>query len=347
MQALPNNYIYKLINMKAFIIEKYNKHSSLQLRDIPRPELKADCVLVEVHAAGVNLLDYKIKTGEFKLILPYKLPLILGHDVAGTIIEVGKNVRKFKVGDEIYARPADFSIGAFAEYIAINENDIALKPANLSMEEAASIPLVALTAWQALIENGNLQKEQKVFIQAGSGGVGTIAIQLAKHLGATVATTASEKSFKALKNLGADVLIDYKSEDFENILKDYDLVLNNQDTKILEKSLNILKRGGKIVSISGPPTPDFARQAGVPWFVKIILSLISAGIRKKAKKKGIDYVFLFMRAESTQLKQITELIESGIIKPVLDKVFPFAETNAALSYVVSGRAKGKVVIKIK
>ncbi len=333
--------------MKAFIIEKYSKHSGLQLADVPVPVLKAHEVLIEVHAAGVNLLDAKIKTGEFKLILPYKLPLILGHDVAGKITDVGKNVKKFKVGDEIYARPADFSIGTFAEYIAVNENDVALKPTNLSMEEAASIPLVALTVWQALVEKGNLQKGQKVFIQAGSGGVGTIAIQLAKHLGAIVATTASETSFKMLKNLGADILIDYKNQDFEKALKDYDLVLNSQDTKTLQKSLNILKPGGKLISISGPPTPDFAKETGAPWFVKIILSLISASVRKKAKKKNIDYFFLFMRAEGLQLKQITELIEKGFIKPVIDEVFPFEKTNDALSYVESGRAKGKVVIKIK
>lgn len=333
--------------MKAFIINKYSKHGDLQLADMPVPTVGDNEVLVEIHAAGLNLLDSKIKTGELKVILPYKLPLILGHDVAGIITEVGKKVKKFKVGDEVYARPADFSIGTFAEYIAFNENDAALKPANLSMEEAASIPLVALTAWQALVEKGNLQKGQKVFIQAGSGGVGTIAIQLARHLGATVATTASEKSFETLKNLGADVLIDYKNQDFEDILKDYDLVLNSQDTKTLKKSLNVLKRGGKLISISGPPTPDSAKEMGAPWFVKIILSLLSAGIRKKAKKKDIDYSFLFMSADGGQLRQITELIESGIIKPVLDEVFPFEKTNDALSYVESGRAKGKVVIKIK
>ncbi len=225
--------------MKAFIINKYTKEG-LQLADVEAPQVGDSEVLVEVYAASVNLLDSKIKTGAFKLILPYKLPLILGHDVAGVITEVGKNVKQFKVGDEVYSRPSDFSIGTFAEYIAINENDVAHKPKNISMEEAASIPLVALTAWQVLVEKANLKKGQKVFIQAGSGGVGTMAIQLAKHLGATVATTASEKSFEMLKELGADVLIDYKTQDFEIVLKDYDVVLNSQDTKTLEKSLNIL-----------------------------------------------------------------------------------------------------------
>ncbi|MBB2144482.1 zinc-binding dehydrogenase [Pedobacter sp. LMG 31464] len=331
--------------MKAFTIKKYDKKGVMQFIDIPIP--KEDEVLVEIYAAGLNLLDSKIKSGEFKLILPYKLPLILGHDVAGIITKVGKNVTQFKIGDEVYSRVADFHIGTLAEYIAISEKDVAFKPKNLSMEEAASIPLVALTAWQALIEKANLKKDQKIFIQAGSGGVGTIAIQLAKHLGATVATTASEKSFTMLKELGADVLIDYKKEDFETILRDYDVVLNSQDNKTLEKSLRILSAGGNAISISGPPTPDFAKAIEAPWFVKMILSVISLGIRRKAKKLGVDYSFLFMRAEGTQLQEISKLIEQQVIKPVVDKVFTFEKTNQALEYVESGRAKGKVVVKIK
>ncbi|MCX3263227.1 NADP-dependent oxidoreductase [Pedobacter agri] len=333
--------------MKAYTINKYGKKETLHLNDVSVPQVKDNEVLIEVHAAGLNLLDAKIKSGEFKQILPYKLPLVLGHDVAGVVMKVGKNVRKFRVGDEVYSRPADFHIGTFAEFIAIGENDVAFKPKNLTMEEAASIPLVALTAWQALVEKANLHKGQKVFIQAGSGGVGTIAIQLAKYLGATVATTASEKSFTMLKQLGSDVLIDYKTQNFEDILKDYDVVLNSQDTKTLEKSIRILKPGGKAVSISGPPTPAFAKEAGVPWFVKIILSLISSGIRKKAKKHNVNYTFLFMRAEGEQLNKITALIEAGTIKPIVDKVFPFEQTNEALAYVESGRAKGKVVVKVK
>ena len=333
--------------MKAFLIKKYDKKAKLLLEEVATPAIKDDEVLLEIHASGVNLLDSKIRSGEFKLILPYKFPLILGHDAAGIITRVGKNVRHFKVGDHVYARPSDFHIGTFAQYIAINENDVALKPENISMEEAASVPLVALTAWQALVEIGNLKKGQKVFIQAGSGGVGTIAIQLAKHLGATVATTASEKSFEMLRDLGADVLIDYKKQDFENVLKDYDLVLNSQDTDTLKKSLNVLKPGGKLISISGPPTPDFAKSIGAPWYIKMILSLISSGVRRKAEKLGVEYSFLFMRADGKQLHEITKLIESGAIKPVVDKVFEFDKINEALEYVESGRAKGKVVVSIK
>jgi len=333
--------------MKAFVINKYSKKQSLQRVELSLPDVKENDILVEIYAAGVNLLDSKIKAGEFKLILPYKLPLILGHDVAGIVVKTGKNVKKFKTGDQIYARVSDYRIGTFAQFIAIDEKDAALKPTNLSMEEAASIPLVGLTSWQVLVERAGVKSGQKVFIQAGSGGVGTFAIQLAKHLGAVVATTAGAQSTGLLKKLGADIVIDYKNSDFEKILSDYDAVLNSQDQKTLEKSLRILKPGGKLISISGPPTPVFAKEIKAPWFVKIVLSLLSSSIRKKAKHKNVDYSFLFMKADGEQLSEITKLIESGVIKPIVDKIFPFEKTNDALSYVESGRAKGKVVIKIK
>lgn len=333
--------------MRAFFIKHYGKKEKLHLGEVPEPVVKENDVLVEIHSAGVNLLDSKIKNGEFKLLLPYKTPLILGHDVAGVIMKVGSKVSRFKVGDEVYARPADHSIGTFAEYIAIHENDVAFKPKDLSMEEAAAIPLVALTAWQALVEKANLKEGQKVFIQAGSGGVGTIAIQLAKHLGATVATTTSISNIEWVKALGADVVIDYKKEDFETILRDYDVVLNSQDAGTLEKSLHVLKPGGKLISISGPPDPNFAREIGLGWPLKLIMSLLSAKVRKKTKRQHVDYSFLFMRAEGNQLSEITSLIDSGVIHPVVDKVFPFEQANEALSYVESSRAKGKVVVKVK
>ncbi|MER9296619.1 NADP-dependent oxidoreductase [Mesorhizobium sp. M0621] len=333
--------------MKAFVVDKYSKKGTLRLVEMPEPEFWDNDVLVEVHAAAVNVLDSKVKTGEFKLILPYRRPFILGHDVAGTVVRVGSKVRKFKPGDDVYARPRDGRIGTFAEYIAMDEADVALKPENLSMEEAASIPLVGLTAWQALIERANLGKGQKVFIQAGSGGVGTFAIQLAKHLGATVATTASAASVDLVKGLGADVVVDYRKDDFEKVLSGYDVVLNSQDAKTLEKSLNVLKPGGKLISISGPPDPEFAREKGLNVALRLVLRLLSRGIRAKAKRRGVKFSFLFMWAQGDQLSKITSLIESGAIRPVVDRVFPFEATNEALAYVETGRAKGKVVIKVR
>ncbi len=332
--------------MKAFILEQYGKKSSLHPREMPEPELRDDEVLVKVHAASVNLLDAKIKNGEFKLILPYRLPLILGHDVAGVVVSVGPRVSRFKPGDEVYSRPDDFRIGAFAEFIAIKEDSLAIKPATLTMEEAASIPLVGLTAWQALIERANLKPGQKVFIQAGSGGVGTFAIQLAKHAGAFVATTTSAANVDWVKGLGADLVIDYKKDDFANILHDYDVVLNSQDSETLTKSLSILKPGGKLISISGPPDPAFGKTIKAPWFVKLILCLLSYGIRKKAKRRNVSFSFLFMQANGTQLGEITTLIDAGAIRPVIDRVFPFEAIPKAMAYVETGRAKGKVVIKI-
>ncbi len=332
--------------MKAFILDGYGKKARLRAGEMPEPTLREDEVLVQVHASGVNLLDSKIRSGEFKLILPYRLPLVLGHDVAGVVTRLGSRVRQFKVGDEVYARPDDFRIGSFAEFVAVKEDSLALKPNNLSMEEAASIPLVGLTVWQALVEKAKLKKGQKVFIQAGSGGVGTFAIQLAKHLGATVATTTSTGNVALVKSLGADIVIDYKTEDFEKILSGYDVVLNSQDARTLEKSLNVLKPGGKLISISGPPDPDFADEIKAPWLVKQVMRVLSFGTRRKAKRRNISYSFLFMKASGSQLRQITALIESGAIHPVIDKVFPFASTNDALAYVESGRAKGKIVIKV-
>lgn len=333
--------------MKAFIVDRYGKKESLRAGEVPEPELREDEVLIEVHATGVNLLDSKLRSGEFKLILPYHTPFVLGHDVAGVVVRVGPCVRQFRVGDEVYSRPDDFRIGTFAEFVAVKEDSVAIKPRNLTMEEAASIPLVGLTAWQALVEKARLQKGQKVFIQAGSGGVGTFAIQLAQHLGATVATTTGTSNVAWVKGLGADVVIDYKKDDFEKVLRGYDVVLNSQDGKTLEKSLSVLKPGGKLISISGPPDSDFAKAIKAPWFVQQVMRLLSWGTRRKAKRLGVDYSFLFMRANGSQLRQITPLIESGAIHPVVDKVFPFESTNDALAYVESGRAKGKVVIKVR
>ena len=333
--------------MKAFILDKYEKNGTLRLGDVADPALRDDDVLVEVHAAGLNPLDSKIRDGAFKTILPYRPPFVLGHDLAGTVRRVGSKVRRLKPGDEVYARPRDGRIGTFAEFIAVNEADAALKPKNLTMAEAASIPLTGLTAWQALVELAQLKSGQKVLIHAGSGGVGTFAIQLAKHLGATVATTTSTANIDLVRGLGADVVIDYKSEDFEQLLSGYDVVLNSLGADTLQKSLAVLKPGGKLISISGPPDPDFARQKKLSWPLRQLLRLLSFGIRSRARRRGVDYSFLFMRADGEQLDKITALIEAGAIRPVIDRRFPFDRTPEAMAYVDSGRTKGKVVINIK
>jgi NADPH:quinone reductase-like Zn-dependent oxidoreductase len=332
--------------MKAFILDHYGKQQALRLGDVAEPEPGPDEVLVEVEAAGLNQLDSKIRDGEFKPILPYKPPLVLGHDLAGKVVKVGANVRRFKPGDAVYGRPRDGRIGAFAERIAVKEVDLALKPANLSMAEAASLPLVALTAWQVLIERAQIAPGQKVLIHAGSGGVGTFAIQLARHLGATVATTASAANTALVKDLGADIVIDYRSQAFEDELSGYNLVLNSLDAKTLEKSLKVLKPGGKLISISGPPDPAFARGQGLNPVLRFVLRLVSAGIRRKAKRAGIDYSFLFMRADGEQLGKISKLIEDGAVRPVVDRTFPFEKLNDAFAYIETGRAKGKVVVTL-
>jgi NADPH:quinone reductase-like Zn-dependent oxidoreductase len=229
----------------------------------------------------------------------------------------------------------------------MNEANVAMKPKNLTMEEAASIPLVALTAWQALVEIGKLKKGQKVLIHAGSGGVGTVAIQLAKHLGATVATTTSGANADFVKGLGADIVIDYRKDDFETILDGYDVVLNSLGKDTLEKSLSVLKPGGKLISISGPPDAQFAKANGSSWLLQQIMRILSFGVRRKSKLRRVSYSFLFMRASGEQLSKITALIEGGVIRPVIDRVFQFEATNEALAYVETGRSKGKVVVKVQ
>jgi NADPH:quinone reductase-like Zn-dependent oxidoreductase len=333
--------------VKAYVVDKYKKNGALRLAELRDPQVQNADVLVRVHATAVNVLDSKVRDGAFKIFLPYRPPFVLGHDVAGTVVKVGPDLSRFKVGDEVYARPRDHRVGTFAEFIAIHEDDVALKPHTLTMEEASSIPLVALTAWQALVDVAKVKPGQKVFIQAGSGGVGTIAIQLAKHLGATVATTTSAKNAALVKDLGADVVIDYTSQDFEQVLCGYDVVLNSQDPKTLAKSLNVLKPGGHLVSISGPPDPAFAENLGLNALLKLVIRLLSRSVRKKAKSRGVHYSFLFMRADGTQLEQIARLIDDGAIHPILDKIFPFNQTPEALAYVETGRAKGKVVIKVQ
>jgi len=330
--------------MKAAYITRYGKIDDVQINEQPKPSLTENAVLVKVHAASINPLDLRVLEGEFKAILPVSFPFILGNDFAGTVVEVGSNVTQFKVGDEVYAK-TDLN-GAFAEYTVVQQPSLTLKPQNISMEQAAALPLVSLTSWQALVEIAKVKAGQKVLIHAGSGGVGSIAIQLAKSLGATVATTTSAKNSSWVKELGADIIIDYKTMNFEQELKDYDVVLDTQGGKTLEKSLNVLKRGGRLISISGPPDHAFAEAINPNWFLKCVIPMLSWSIRHKAKKRGITYTFLFMQPNGQQLSKITELVEAGKIKPVVDQTYGFVQIKEALQYVNAGRSKGKVVLNI-
>jgi NADPH:quinone reductase-like Zn-dependent oxidoreductase len=328
--------------MRAFVVTKYKE--PLLEADVPEPVVGDHDVLVRVEAAGLNPLDEGIRAGRFKQILPYALPLVLGNDVAGTVIRVGANVRRFKPGDEIYARPDKDRIGTFAERIAVAEADLALKPASISMEEAGSLPLVALTAWQALVERGNVQPGQKVLIHAGAGGVGSIAIQLAKHLGATVATTANGSNAEFVRELGADTVIDYRTQDFERLLDEYDLVLESLGGENLEKSLRVLKPGGRVIGIAGPPDPAFAREAGLNTVLRVAITGLSSAIRRQARKLGVTYEFLFMRASGDQLTRIARLVDEGVLRPVVGRVFPFDQTLQATQALEKGGIRGKAVI---
>ena len=330
--------------MKAFAVGRYGSKDGLQMREVPEPGIGEHDVLVQVRAASVNLLDAKIRDGEFKLILPYRVPFVLGNDMAGAVVRVGSAVRSFAPGDEVYARPGTDNIGTFAELAAVHEDDLALKPATLTMEESAALPLVALTAWQALVERANLQPGQKILIHAGSGGVGSIAIQLARHLGAHVATTTGTANTGWVKNLGADVVIDYKRDDFEKVLRDYDVVLDSLGGQTLEKSLRVLRPGGIAIGIAGPPDPAFAREIGANPVVRLATVLLSGRTRLRARRRHVRYSFLFMKASGEQLRAIAALVDAGAIRPVIDRVFPFESTKDAMAYVESGRAKGKVVV---
>ena len=329
--------------MKAFVIDKYGEGAEIRTADIPTPTVGGRDVLVRIRAAGVNPLDSKIKAGEFKIPLPYKLPLVLGNDLAGVVEQTGPEVTRFAVGDQVYARPDKDRIGTFAEAIAVSEDDLAPKPRSLTMADAASLPLVALTAWQALVELASLSPGQKVLIHAGTGGIGTIAIQLAKYLGAHVATTVSAANTDFVRDLGADEVVDYRTQDFTAVISDYDVVLDPLGPDNVLKSLSVVRPGGLVIGLGGPPDPAFATYLGRP-LLRPVLAIVSRKVRARAKRLGVHYKFLCMRADGDHLASITELVEAGAIRPTIDRTFPFADTVAALDYVDTGRARGKVVV---
>jgi NADPH:quinone reductase-like Zn-dependent oxidoreductase len=333
--------------MKAFVVERYGDADTVRASDVPVPEVGPHDILVRIHAASVNPVDLKIRNGDLKAILPFRPPFVLGNDLAGMVVAVGARVTRFAVGDDVYAHPRQSRMGTFAEFIAIHQDDAAPKPATLTMTEAASIPLVGLTAWQALVERANLRPGQKVLIHAGAGGVGTIAIQLAKHLGARVATTASATKTDLVKNLGADVVIDYQKQAFETILHDYDVVLDTVGGETLDKSLLVLKPGGTVVSITGPPDPAFAKKIGANPVIRLAIAALSFRIRRHARRRQVTYSYLFLKASGDQLRELTTLIDAGIIRPVVDSVLDFERTREALAHLEQGRTKaGKVVVRM-
>jgi len=331
--------------MKAFVVEKYGK-DGLTAAEVPEPEVGEGDVLVKVSAASVNPLDKMVRNGEFKRLLKYRTPFVLGHDLAGVVTRVGSAVGDFQIGDEVYARPRDLRIGTFAEYIGINQDDLAPKPESLTLHQAAAVPLVSLAAWQALVDRAQVKPGQKVLVHAGSGGLGSTVIQLAKHLGATVATTVSGKNTELVRRLGADVVVDYKKQDFAEVLSGYDVVLDSLGGENLQKSLTVLKPGGQAISVTGPPDPGFAKQLGAPKYIGVVMGLLSRRVHKQARKLGVSYSFLFMQANGAQLRELTALYDAGHLRPVIDTTFPFDQTLQALAYVEQGHGNGKVVITL-
>jgi NADPH:quinone reductase-like Zn-dependent oxidoreductase len=333
--------------MKALTFKRYSKAPQIEFADVSRPAPKPDEILVQVHAAGLNPIDNMIPKGTFKPILRFQLPATLGSDLAGVVTEVGSRVTRFKPGDAVFASMFDLGMGSIAEFAVVPESAAALKPTNLDFVQAASIPMVGLTSWQALKERVNLLAGQKVFIPAGSGGIGTFAIQLAKYLGAKVGTTTSKGNVELVRSLGADEVVDYKKEEFEKVLHDYDAVLGTVKGDTLEKSIGILKPGSTIVSLIGPLDTAFAHARRLNFFLAFVFGLMSRKIMRLARRRKVAYSFLFVRPDGNQLAQIGELLKAGHIQPVIDKVFPFEQAKEALAYLAQGRSRGKVVVKVR
>jgi NADPH:quinone reductase-like Zn-dependent oxidoreductase len=333
--------------MKALVLNRYGGPEQVMFADLQRPVPKPDEILVQVHAAGLNPVDNKIRAGEMKPLLRLELPVTMGCDLAGIVVEVGQRVTRFKPGDAVFASIFGLGGGTLAEYAVVAEHAAALKPARLDFVPAASVPMVGLTVWQLLKERAKVKPGQKVFIPAGSGGIGTFAIQFAKHLGAEVATTTSAGNTELVRSLGADHVIDYHTQEFEAVLRDYDAVLGTLPGKSQEKSLQILKSRGSVVSLVGPPDAAFARSKGMNPFMVFVMWLLAHRLHRLARKRGVEYSFLLMKPDGRQLAEIGELIEVGSIRPVIDKVFPFDQAKEALAYLAKGRAKGKVVVQMK
>ncbi|MFD1160966.1 NADP-dependent oxidoreductase [Hwangdonia seohaensis] len=331
--------------MKAVQHIAYNEISeSIKFSDIEKPTINKNEVLVETYAASVNPLDIKVITGKLKMRRNYTLPATMGYDVSGKIIEKGEAITNFNIGDEVYAYVD--TQGTFAEYVSIKQNIVSLKPKNTTFEEAASLPLVSLTATQAL-RRGKLKSGDKILIHAGSGGVGSVAIQMAKTLGAYVYTTTSTDNVQWVKALGADRVIDYKTEDYKTIVKDVDMVLDTLGDDYTEDAFKVIKKGGKVITLVGPVDKETANRMKLNFFAKTYLAWKRRKITKRISEKAAYYSLVLLRPNSRQLNEITKLVESEKIKTNIEKEYPFKDTLNAVLHVANGRTKGKVVIKIK
>jgi NADPH:quinone reductase-like Zn-dependent oxidoreductase len=333
--------------MKALVLERYGGPDHLVFADVPRPVPNTGEILVQVHAVGLNPIDNVIPKGSFKPVLELELPATMGSDLAGVVVEVGAGVTRFKPGDEVFASIFDLGTGSLAEFAVVPESAAAFKPANVDFVPAASIPMVGLTTWQALTERANVRPGQKVFIPAGSGGIGTFAIQLAKHLGATVGTTTSSANVELVKSLGASEVIDYTKQDFKHVLRDYDVVLGTLRGDAIKESLRILKPNGIVVSLVGPLDAEFGRARGMGGLFVFLFRLMSFWVLWQARKLHVRYSFLLVHPSGSQLSAIGELLRAGTIRPVVDRVFPFDRVKEALAYLETGRARGKVVVQMR
>ena len=331
--------------MRAYVLKHYGGPEGSLLMDVPAPAPRPRDILVEVRAAGLNPVDFKFRQGKLRAILRPKLPFVLGNELAGLVIAVGSYVKRFRVGDRVFARVAKDRAGAFAEQACVDEDDAALMPRNLDFTAAAAVPLAGLTALHPLRDELRVKPGQKVFISGGAGGVGTFAIQIAKWLGAHVTTTASKRGEALVRSLGCDEVIDYTVQDISSAEGRFDAGLDLIGGKTLEQMFEIMKPGTKIVSVAAVPEPQTAiRDLGDRRALSAIFWLISYGIRSRARRAGISYRYLFMHPSGSDLALLAELIEQGKLKATIDRTYPFAKIPEALDYVESGRAKGKVVV---
>ncbi len=332
--------------MKAACIARYGGPGVLELRDLPTPVPGPGDLLVKVRAASVNPVDFKIRQGKTRALLPYRFPLVLGNDLAGEVVAVGAGVGKFRPGDAIFARLDKQRIGAFAEQALVREEHAAALPPGLDFSEAASLPLAGLTAWQALMDLADLQPGQKVLIHAGSGGVGSLAIQIAKARGAFVATTAGARNLDLVRSLGADLAIDYAKERFEDVVRDYDAVFDTLAGEVQHRSFGVLKLGGILVDVAGMPTAAFARRWGLNPVLVLALAWMTRKSTALARRRGVRHEYLFMEPDGKQLEELSALVGAGKLRPVIERVFPFERIAEAIAEVEGGHANGKVVVRI-